>query len=58
LHQDEPLCVPLLIPPPRGSRHRVVTVPKSLLPRRPFGLCLGGKVSIAYSEVSTPVVSW
>ena len=41
LHQDEPLCAPLLIPPPRGFRHRVEAVPKSLLPRRPFGLCLG-----------------
>ena len=41
LHQDEPLCVPLLIPPPRGFRHRVSAVPKSLLPRRSFDLCLG-----------------
>ena len=41
LLQDEPLSVPLLIPPPRGFRHRVDPVPKSLLPRRPFGLCLG-----------------
>ena len=40
-HQDEPLCFPLPIPPPRGFRHRVEAVPKSLLRRRPFGLCLG-----------------
>jgi hypothetical protein len=39
--QDEPLSLPLLIPPPRGIRRRVETVPKSLLPRQPFGLCLG-----------------
>jgi hypothetical protein len=36
-----PESFPLLIPPPRGFRHRVDPVPKSLLRRRPFGLCLG-----------------
>ena len=33
--------LPGLIPPPRSFRRRVEAVPKSLLPRRPFGLCLG-----------------
>ena len=41
LHQDEPLCAPLLIPPSAASRRRVEAVPKSLLPRRLFSLCLG-----------------
>jgi hypothetical protein len=35
LLQGEPWCFPLLIPRPRGSRHRVSAVPKSLLLRRP-----------------------
>jgi hypothetical protein len=30
-----------LFAPPRGFRHRVEPVPKSLPPRRPFSLCLG-----------------
>ena len=32
---------PVLLPPPRRPRRRVEAVPKSLLRRRPFGLCLG-----------------
>ena len=39
--QDKSCRSPRLVPRPRGIRRRVDPVPKSPLPRRPFGLCLG-----------------